>query len=278
MTTPDAPRPARPAPAFPPLTIISLDPPPTPSTPPPPPKSMKDKYGSFRYVGIAGLVVAFTLIGSFAWKAWDLRAIWARVYLVHDAARPEVERVDAAYQLARDPRTLDQQRWEMAMRRPLPPLARYVLAESLTSDIVRADPGLFAKYVALSEEWPDWLRLLGVRAMAVAASEGVEFPADLLATLSARPEPTVGLWVDYIRAVTPSADPHAADRLRFASGNGGDPARIAARLLSAIEAGSHDRSVALEKATLLLRGVTPDAGRIWDGWAERDGHLVRTGS
>ena len=46
-------------------------------------------------------------------------------------------------------------------------------------------------------------------------------------------------------------------------------------LAQAIEAGSFERTTHLDAATRLIRMDSPDAARLWEGWAERDGRLER---
>ena len=49
----------------------------------------------------------------------------------------------------------------MSLERDLPNLARYVLAEAVSTDAVAHDPWSYAFTVARSPDWqPDWLRLL----------------------------------------------------------------------------------------------------------------------
>jgi hypothetical protein len=263
--TPDEPPPR---PTYPQLPIITLD-------PPPPKLSQREKYGGLFYLGIAGLVVVVLLVGRFAWQAWSLRDVWTEIYVLHDSKKPESERILAAYALSRDDRVDAQQRWDIALRKPLPPLSRYLLAETLPSATAKAEPAVFAKVVANSEGWPDWLRLLCVRTMAVAASEGTTFPADALDSLAARPDPLLRLWVDYIRSVSVVGDIAAIARLRNAAEGG---SAIAHELADAIPVGSSDRSTHLEAATRRIRIDCPEAARLWDGWTERDGTLVSRSS
>jgi hypothetical protein len=248
--TPDEPPPR---PTFPQLPIITLD-------PPPPKLSQREKYGGLFYLGIAGLVVVVALVGHFAWQAWSLRDVWTEIYVLHDSKKPEADRIRAAYALSRDSRVDAQQHWDIAMRKPLPPLARYLLAETLPSAMAKAEPAVFAKVVANSEGWPEWLRLLCVRTMAVAASEGTTFPTDVLDSLATRPDPLLRLWVDYIRSVTIEGDPAATARLRIAAEGG---SAIARELAGAISVGSFERSTHLETATRRIRTDSPEAARLW---------------
>ncbi|HEY2157939.1 MAG TPA: hypothetical protein VGH33_20085, partial [Isosphaeraceae bacterium] len=235
----------------------------------------REKYGSFFYLGIAGLLISLGLVGWFAWGTWSLRDIWTNVYILHDGSRPTEDRIAAAYVLARDGRVTGQQRWDIALRRPLPDLARYLVAESLTTDLVRADPAQFARAVAFSEGWPEWLRLLGLRVVAVAASEGTTFPADALDALERHADPLFACWADYIRALSSDGDRAAAARLRGHAEGQGPEARSARELAQAIEAGSFERATHLAAATRLIRIDSPEAAAVWEGWAEDGEHLER---
>ena len=129
--------------------------------------------------------------------------------------------------------------------------------------------------MAFSEGWPDWLRLLGLRAMAVAAAEGTTFPSDAIDGLARNADPLFACWADYIRSVSGDGDRAAADRLRGRAAGNGPEARTARELAAAIEAGSFERTTRLDAATRLIRTESPEAARVWDGWAEREGRLVR---
>ncbi len=253
-------------PAFPTLPIVTAD---------APRLTEREKYGGLFYLGAVGLAVVVAVVGWFGWSVWSLRDVWRDVYVLHDTARSEDERIQAAYRLSRDVRVTDQQRWDIALRRPLPPLARYLVAESLTARFVKSDPREFARVVALSEGWPDWLRALGVRAMAVAAAEGGRFPADALDRLADGPDPSLRPWVEAIRACEGEAGRDAADRLRDMAQGTGDDAAIARGLALASASASPEGEGHLAEATRLLRTLHPDAARVWDGWAERDGRLGR---
>jgi hypothetical protein len=266
----DDPTPRRPeSPAFPILPIVTADPPPAK-------RSQAEKYGGLFYLGTLGLVVVVGLVSWFAWNVWTMRAVWSNVYILHQESRPEVERIKAAYALSRDPLVNVQQRWDIALRKPLPPLARYLIAESLTTDLVKADPNLFVKIVTESDGWPDWLRLLGARLMAVAASEGVSLPAEALDKLTARQDASVSVLVDYIRAVSDGGDRSAAERLRATAEAAGPSTELAKTLAGAIEVGSLERKTRLESATRWLRTHDPEAAKLWDGWSERDEQLVQS--
>jgi hypothetical protein len=261
--TPDEPLPS-PPPTFPTLPII---------TPDVPRKTQREKYGALFYLGIAGLLISLVLVGRFVWEMWSLRDVWSNIYVLHDETRRLDDRLRAAHVLARDLRVTAQQRWDIALRKPLPDLARYLVAESLSTDLAKSDPAQFAQVVALSEGWPDWLRLLGLRAMALAAAEGVSFPTDAVDALARRPDPLFAAWADYIRAISPDPDRGAANRLRERADGNCPDARTARELVAAIEAGSFERTSHLEVATRLIRSDCPEAAQVWQGWDERDGRL-----
>ena len=137
---------------FPKLPILSPA-----EIPPPPRKSQREKYGGLFYVGIAGIVLLCAMVGWFAYGFWSLRDIWEDVYVLHNPRRDELDRVQAAYRLSRDPRVNDAQRMEICLSRDVPDLARYLLAEAISIDEVAADPRSFSLAVARSPDWPDWL-------------------------------------------------------------------------------------------------------------------------
>src|SRR5262249_1328295 len=105
---------------FPKLPIVTLD---------PARRSEREKYGGLYVLGIAGLVVIVALVAWFGYGLWSLRDVWANIYLLHDAHRSDAERIQAAYTLSRDPRMTPRQSWDICLRRTLPDLARYLIAE-----------------------------------------------------------------------------------------------------------------------------------------------------
>ncbi len=127
---------------FPRLPILS------PSEIPPPRLSQREKYGGLFYVGIAGLVFLVGLVAVFAYGLWSLRGAATDIYVLHDAKRPDAERIAAAFRLSKDPNLEDLQRMTMSLERELPELARYVLAESVSVAAVAHDPRGFALAVA----------------------------------------------------------------------------------------------------------------------------------
>ena len=139
-------------------------------------RTQAQKYGGAYYLGIGGLAVVIALVGTFALQAWSLRDVWNDVYILHDPKRPDDDRIQAAWRLSRSPKVSQRQYWDIALRKPLPPLARYLMAESLTDDAVTPDPRGYAMAVAYSKDWPSWLRLLILRPTLVAGAGGVELP------------------------------------------------------------------------------------------------------
>jgi hypothetical protein len=230
-------------------------------------RSGRDKYGGLFYLGLAGLAVVAALVGWFGWSAWSLRAVWRNVYVLHDPSRSEAERVEAAYALARDPRVNQRQYWDTCLRKPLPALARYVLAEALTAEAVMADPRGYALAVARSTDWPVWLRLLLARPLAYAAAQGVPIPAAPLRELRDRQyDPAITLWVDFALAATKPPDGDAVAALaRAAEGTAADSA-FATMLLEALRAEGTQRIRRLDEASRWLRTHHPEAAKVWSGW------------
>jgi hypothetical protein len=247
------------------LPIITPD-------PEPPRRSQAERFGGLFYLGIGGLVVLLALIGWFGWRVWSLRPVWQNVYILNDPSRPEIDRLNAALALARDPEFNDRQRWDLALSRIPPPLARYLLAESLTAEAIAADPSGYALAVARSEGWPDWLRLLLVRPLALDDGR-LGLPRDPLAELRAHPDPAIALWAAYVQAVA-REDPEAALALESAPREGGPFADLARLLRAAFRTGGARRRDFLDEATLWQRRHHPDSARLWAGWEERDGRIV----
>jgi hypothetical protein len=277
------------SPKFPPLTVLNGTPgkpvsggggPVFPSlpiiTPDAPRMSQSEKYGGLFYLGIAGLFVVIGLVSWFGWNVWSLRNVWNNVYVLHDSTKGEEERIAAGYALSKDMQVNAQERWDIALRKPLPALARYLLAESWPIDLVSADPEMFAKVVTKSEGWPDWLRLMGARLMAVAAADGTNFDPLVLTALAESKNFNVQVFVDYIRAVATDSDKAAIERLKALASGTTSQAELAKELVAAIEVGSAERAKQLEKATVWLRANDPDLKEIWKGWTEREGTLVQT--
>lgn len=249
-----------------------------PSGPPaPPPRSTAEKYGALYQLGIIGLIVLIALLVWFGLGAWSLRGVFRNVYVLHDANQPEAVRIEAAYTLSRDPKVTQRQYWDIALRTELPPLARYLIAESLTAEAVAADPRGYALAVARSPGWPGWLRLLIARPMAYAADDGYDLPPDVLVELlHDPPDPYLRLWVAYtlLALDDPALAPEASQILRAMADSDEPPAPLARQLLAALDQSGPRRNRLLDEATLWLRSHHPEAVEIWDGWHIRDGQLV----
>jgi hypothetical protein len=247
-------------PRFPSLPIV---------TPPAAPRSPRQKYGGLFSLGILGLVVLVALIGWFVHGAWELRGVWTNVYVLHDSHRTDAERVQAASTLSRDPRVGQRNYWEMSLRKPLPGLARYVLAEALTAEIVASDPRGYGAAVAKSPGWPNWLRLLLTRPLAYAAVRGDEVPRRSLDELSRNPDPALALWASFALAAARDGDPAAAGALTREADREGPNRELARLLLAALRAHGDARTILLDQATLWLRTHHPEASQLWADWEVR---------
>ncbi len=261
-----------PAKPFPTLPIITLDPP----QPTGPRLTQQQKYGGLFWLGIVGLVVVVALVGWFGWNVYAMRDVWNNVYVLHETSKPEDERIQAAFSLSRDVRVNAQQRWDIALRKPLPPLARYVIAESWSAEIPDADPSLYAKMIAYSEGWPGWLRLLGVRLMAVAASEGLEFPSAVLDDLAKDSNPDIGLLADFVRVSAHNGDDDALKRLRAEAASNSARADLARELIGALDPATAVRKEHLKRVTEWLWNHDTEAMLVTRGWTTANGRLERT--
>jgi hypothetical protein len=244
---------------FPKLPIIVIDSPP----PPPPPRTTRDKYGGLLYLGIAGLAVMAVLIAWFAYSVWQLRDVWTEVYALHDARRPDAQRIESAKKLSRDPRVTDRQLMEICLHRDLPDQARYVLAEAVSTDAVARDPRAYALAVALSADWPDWLRLVLSRRLAYGATRGYSVPEVAIDELAKSSDPMIRLWADYSLAVMPGLKTDGAAKLEEAARAKDENGELAAMLLAARNAPPDERERRLDEATLWLRHHHPQAAKIW---------------
>jgi hypothetical protein len=255
---------------FPNLPILS------PAEIPPPRKSQREKYGGLLYVGIAGIVLLVLMVGWFAYGFWSLRDVWEDVYVLHNPRRDEVDRIRAAFRLSRDPRVNDGQRMEICLRRDVPNLARYLLAESISTDELASDPRSFSLAVARSADWPDWLRLLLARRLTYGAARGYAIPREALDELARHPDPMIGLWANSARALlAPNSDPAPAAALEQSSHLPGPTGELAALLLTAVRSPVAERQQRLDEATVWLRGHHPQGAKIWEGWKIADEQIVR---
>jgi hypothetical protein len=250
------------------LPIITLDPGPR--------RPSREKYGALFYLGIGGLIVLTGLLAWFGFGVWSMRAVWTNIYVLHDPNRPEVERINAALALSRDPRVSWEQRWEIALRKPLPPLARYLIAESLRSEALGGDPRAFACAVAYSADWPDWLRILLTGPLARGAGAGATIPDEPLQALAARSDPVLRLWALHALAVAHPDDHQAAHELERAATSNGPHRDLAERLLAALRAQPGPERVRwLDEATRWLRSHYPPAKAVWEGWEDRGDRIVK---
>jgi hypothetical protein len=253
---------------FPKLPILN------PAEIPPPRKSQREKYGGLFYAGIAGLVFLIGLVVLFVYGAWNLRDVAADIYVLHDRSRPEPDRLQAAFRLSRDARFGDAERMNMSLERDLPDLARYLLAESVSTELVAQDPRTFALAVARSPDWPDWLRLLLARRLTYGAGLGYAIPGEALTELAGHADPMIGLWANAARALLPDAGSGGVATLEDASRRPGPAGELATRLLAAIRAPAAERESRLDETTVWLRAHHARAAKLWEGWTEVDGRLV----
>jgi hypothetical protein len=239
-----------------------------------PARSQREKYGGLFYFGIAGLVVVAGLVAWFAHAVWKLRDVGANIYVLHDPKRSEPERIQAAFRLSRDRRVSDSQLMEMSLRRDLPGLARYLLAEAVSTDEVARDPRGYAQTVARSPDWPDWLRMLLARRLAYGKARGYAIPSAALEKLSNHSDAMIGLWAACALALTPGSDGGPITRLEQAARVPGDPGELAAMLLAVIAAPPQERERPLDEATIWLRRHHGQASKLWQGWEIRQGQLI----
>jgi len=240
-----------------------------------PARSQREKYGGLFYLGIAGLVIVIALVAWFAHAAWRLRDVWADVYLLHDPARAQAERIQAAFRLSRDSKLDDSQLMEACLSRDLPDLARYLLAESVSTEAVARDPRAYALTVARSPDWPDWLRLLLARRLAYGAVRGYAIPGEALDELAHHADPLIGLWASFALAAPPGTETSRRGGLERAAGLPDQQGELASMLVAALAAPAGERERRLDEATVWLRNHHSQAAQIWRGWDIRDGRLIR---
>lgn len=246
-------------------------------TPDPPPRSRaaSEKYGSLYYVGIAGLAVVVGLVVWFGVGLWSLRGVFHEIYILHDSRRSDAERINAAYRLTRDPHFTPAQAWDIALRKDVPPLARYLIAEAWTPALVMENPRRYTLAAMRSREWPGWLRTLALRPIAYAADDGVALPSEALQELP-RDDSSAGLWGRYILAARAAGTAEAAPDPQLASfaATPGPVAPLASSLQQALRSSGHQRDAWLDRATLQTRGSDPECQAVWKGWALREGQIV----
>jgi hypothetical protein len=255
---------------FPALPILSSVPP-----PPPAPRSQGEKYGALFYLGLGGLAVLVLLVGFFVHGVWSHRDLWADVYTLHDVGRPATDRIQAAFRLSHDGRLSDSQRQEMALERALPELARYLLAEGVSTEVVARDPRAFALAVAKSADWPDWLRLLWARRLVYGSARQYAIPRDAVLELARHDDPMIRAWALAAFAASPNAGQKSSAELDQAAQAPGDAGQLAAMLAAALKAPEATREERLDDATNWMRRHHPQAAKIWEGWEINQGTLVR---
>jgi hypothetical protein len=237
-------------------------------------RSDRAKYGGLFYLGIAGLVVLIVLVGWFGYALWANREGFAQVYVLHDSSRGVSERAGAAFRLARSGWFDDAQLMEMSLNRDLPDLVRYLLAEGVSAKAVARDPRGYALAVARSHDWPDWLRLLLVRPLAIGSPRGYAIPREALLELAGHPDPMIGLWASYALATRPVDHSNRRAVLEKTALTKDANGELAAQLLSALNAEEPQRSSLLDRATIWLRHHHPAAAEIWKGWEAGEPGLV----
>lgn len=233
-----------------------------------------EKYGGLYYLGIAGLLVILMLVGWFGWRVWSTREVWSNVYRLHDTNRTELDRLNAALALSRSPDVNPRQLWEISLRKPLPPLARYLVAEGLTAEAVASDPEAFGAALTKSEGWPDWLRLILMRPLVYFAALGGPIPRDSLKELADSTVPAIGLLARFALAASKEGDPGSVEAIRKAAEAPGELQDLANDLLHALHSQRLDQKLlALDSATFRLRSIPP-AAELWEGW-EVQGNTIK---
>ncbi len=243
-----------------------------------PVRSQREKYGGLFYLGISGLVFLIAWIGWFGYGVWTNRDIWADVYTLSSTTRPEEERVQAAFRLSGNPRLDDTQKMALTLRRDLPDLARYLLAESVSTELVARDPRSFTMLVARSPGWPDWIRLILSRRLGYAAGRGYDIPREPIEELRQHSDPMIRLWATYTLALLPrsGSDPAMIAEMEEAAHAADARSELATRLLGAIPA-TREWESRLDEATIWLRHHHSQAAKIWRGWEVRDQQIVQEG-
>jgi hypothetical protein len=230
---------------------------------PPPPRTEREKYGGLFYLGAGGLAVLVVFIAWFGLRVWQLRDVWAEVYALHDARRPDALRVESAIKLSRDKRVTDHQLMEICLRRDLPDRARYILAEAISTEAVAQDPRAYALTVARSQDWPDWLRLVLARRLAYGAARGYAIPESALTELAQHTDPMIRIWANYSLAVMPGVKSDAPAKLEEAARLKDDNGKLAEMLLDARSGPLEERERRLDEATSWMREHHPQAAKIW---------------
>jgi hypothetical protein len=138
-----------------------------------------------------------------------------------------------------------------------------VLAEAVSTEAVARDPRAYSLAVALSPDWPDWLRLVLSRRLAYGASRGYAIPQVALEELEKSSDPMTRLWAEYALAVMPALKSTAVAKLEEAARAGDENGKLATLLLAARNAAPKERERQLDEATQWLRHHHPQAAKIW---------------
>jgi hypothetical protein len=230
------------------------------------------------YLGLVGLVVLVGLVGWFGYRIWSMREVWSSIYNLNDPRASDEKRIEAAYRLSRDRRVEPNQLWDLSLNRKLPELARYALAEGIGPDLVAQDPLGYSSAVARSPDWPEWLRLVLVRPLAYAATQGHSLSRERLSELcrrSGREDQAVRLWALYALAVQTRPDPQTKVEIERVAQAPGPYCELAHLFVEAVEADEAHRIELLDRATTWNREHHPDTRRLWQGWTVREGSLVK---
>jgi hypothetical protein len=157
----------------------------------------------------------------------------------------------------------------------VPELARYLLAESLSAQLVSESPSGFSRIVARSPDWPDWLRLLLLHPLALAADQDIPIPREPLEELQKHSDPMIRLWATYVQAIDPTP---TGLKYLLREESDGTPERDLEALLAKVRYSPVSiRARLLFDVLVWQRTHHPEAARIWQGWEVRRGKLVETG-
>lgn len=218
-----------------------------------PPRGQREKYGGLFYLGIGGLVVLVVMVAWFGYGLWSLRDVWSNVYVLHDARRPEPQRLAAALKLARSPNLGDDQRLALALERDLPDRARYSLALAVSADLAAEDPRGFSLEVARSPGWPSWLRLVLELNLARGVIRGYAIPPVALQELSRNDDPMIAAVALFSQAVARPSEPDARKALELQAADAGSTAGLARKLIDALDAPAPQREPLIDEIGHWLR-------------------------
>jgi len=250
----------RPPARFPSLPILN--------GPPPPGLGQHEKYGGLFYLGLAGLVLLLALVSWFAWNVWSLRGIFGDVYTLNDPHKPDPERILAAMRLAHSNGLADTQRLEMCLDRSLPDLARLILAEGVSADLVAEDPRVYALTVARSEGWPSWIRLALAFNIARGVIRGYTIPSEALQELAQNKDRAVAALGLFAQAAALQPDPQARAALQSAAADK-TTGQFAALLLEVLDLPVPARERRLDEIAIWTRTGHEPSAHVWSGWNPR---------